>query len=278
MASSSPEGAGGAPDAVEHRGRAGRSAPRRATRFAREAVVARRDRLLDQRSLAASLGYAVRPRAGAPRTYSVPARRKTVQPRKKPGRSERYVPEPALDDATYEAILTVLSNMVQVMEQSPDAFAGMAEEDLRSHFLVQLNGQFEVGVTGETFRGSGSTDILLEQEDRSVFLAECKFWNGPKSLGGAIDQLLDYAIWRDAKAALLLFNRNKDFSTVLDKIPAVIEGHVQVASRVTRIGDTGFRFSLRHRDDPDRLITVTLLAFDVPTERSRSDRLAPRTS
>lgn len=245
---------------------------------ARQAVTARRERLLEQRNLASSLGYAVRPRPGAPRSYSVPARRKVVEPRRGPGRSERFVPEPALDDATYESILTVLSNMVQVMEQSPDAFAGMGEEDLRSHFLVQLNGQFEVGVTGETFRGSGSTDILLQQDGRSVFLAECKFWNGPKSLAGALDQLLDYAIWRDARASVLLFNRNKDFSAVLQKIPGVIEAHPQVASEVAQIRETGFRFSLRHRDDPDRLILVTLLAFDVPTDRSRSDRLVPRSN
>ena len=152
----------------------------------------------------------------------------------------------------------------------------MGEENLRSHFLVQLNGQFEVGATGETFRGSGSTDILLGEKGRNVFLAECKFWKGPQSLSDAIDQLLDYTIWRDAKAAILLFNRNKDFSAVLAKIVPTIETHPQVASKVKTIGDTGFRFSLRNRDDPDRIITVTLLAFDVPTDRGRSDRITPR--
>jgi hypothetical protein len=30
-----------------------------------------------------------------------------------------------------------------VMERSPSAFASMGEEDIRQHFLVQLNGQFE---------------------------------------------------------------------------------------------------------------------------------------
>lgn len=240
------------------------------------AVVARKKRLLDQDNLAASLGYPLRRRDDAPQTYSVPAKRKAVQPRRKPGAGSRFVPEPALDKATYEAILNVLNNMVQVMEQSPDAFAGMGEEDLRSHFLVQLNGQFEVGATAESFRGSGSTDILLGQDGRNVFLAECKFWKGPKSLSEALDQLLDYTIWRDAKAAVLLFNRNKDLSAVLRKIPSTIEAHDQCASEVRQVGETSFEFKLRNRDDHDRLIAVTLLAFDVPTDRSRSERLAPR--
>ena len=204
--------------------------------IARSAVSARRKRILDQRDLATSLGYAVRPRDGAPRPYSVPAKRRTVQPKKKPGSGSRFVPEPALDEAIYESILNVLANMVQVMEQSPDAFAGMGEEDLRSHFLVQLNGQFEVGATGETFRGSGSTDILLGNEGRNVFLAECKFWKGSKSLTGALDQLLDYTIWRDAKAAILLFNRNKDFSAMLAKVVPTLEEHPQIASMMSPVG------------------------------------------
>jgi hypothetical protein len=40
----------------------------------------------------------------------------------------------------YEEILRIISNMVAVMERSPKAFRTMEEEDLRQHFLVQLNG------------------------------------------------------------------------------------------------------------------------------------------
>lgn len=38
----------------------------------------------------------------------------------------------------YENILEIIRNMVQVMERSPKAFENMGEEDLRTHFLVQL--------------------------------------------------------------------------------------------------------------------------------------------
>ena len=50
--------------------------------------------------------------------------------------------------------------MVAVMEWSPRAFVGMGEEDLRQHFLVQLNGAYEGQATGETFNFEGKTDIL----------------------------------------------------------------------------------------------------------------------
>ena len=97
----------------------------------------------------------------------------------------------------------------------------MREEDLRQHFLVQLNGQYEGQASGETFNFEGKTDILIRAEGRNVFIAESKFWRGPESLRETIDQLLGYASWRDTKTAILIFNRQKNFSEVLAKIPEI---------------------------------------------------------
>lgn len=33
---------------------------------------------------------------------------------------------------------------------------------------------------GETFNKSGKTDILISEESRSAFIAECKIWRGQK--------------------------------------------------------------------------------------------------
>jgi len=244
--------------------------------IARQDVAARRTRLLENQNLVASLGYQLRQRENAPQTYSVPAVRKKTVPVPPPASAAPFVPEPALPDATYEQVLQVLGNMVRVMEQSPEAFATMKEEDLRTHFLVQLNGQFEGRATGETFRGSGSTDILLTEADRSVFIAECKFWKGPQSLHAAIDQLLDYTTWRDAKTAILLFNRNKDYTAVVSAALASLKAHPQVVAPVTTLADTAFRNKLRHRDNHSRLIVLTTLLYNLPAAPSRSARLAPK--
>lgn len=243
---------------------------------ARQDIAERRNRLLANQNLVASLGYPLRQRADAPRTYAVPAVRRKVAPVPPPASTAAFVPEPALPDSVYEQILHVLGNMVQVMEQSPDAFATMKEEDLRAHFLVQLNGQFEGRATGETFHGSGSTDILLTEANRSVFIAECKFWKGPQSLNEATDQLLDYTTWRDAKAAILVFNRNKDFTAVVSAARAALEAHPQTVPPVVTVAETVFRNKIRHRDDASRLILLTTLVYNVPSSRSRSARLAPR--
>lgn len=111
------------------------------------------------------------------------------------------------------------------MERSPNAFSGMTEQDLRQHFLVHLNGQYEGQATGETFNFEDKTDILIRAVGRNIFIAECKFWDGPASLVAAINQVLSYTAWRDTKIALLIINRGKNLSAVLAKIPDALNAH-----------------------------------------------------
>ena len=131
---------------------------------------------------------------------------------------EKFAPEPALDQREYEHILGVLRSMALVIERSPGSFASLDEEAIRTHFLLQLNGHYEGLATGETFNSSGKTDILIRADNKNVFIAECKFWRGPKSFSDSIDQLFRYLSWRDSKCALLIFNQTKNSSAVRQKI------------------------------------------------------------
>jgi hypothetical protein len=231
---------------------------------AQQRIETRREKLLKDQGLVASLGFPLRRREGVPQTYVVPTvRRKILLPVPSPSVSP-FVPEPTLDMKEYEHILTVISNMVKVMERSPKAFRGMKEEDLRTHFLVQLNGQYEGQASGETFNFEGKTDILIRVEGKNIFVAECKFWDGPKSLTEALDQLLSYVTWRDTRTALLVFNRDREFSTVLSKIPEVVKAHSNFKRETPFESETGFQFILHHRDDRNRELILTALAFDVP--------------
>lgn len=232
---------------------------------ARQRIEARRDKLLRDQGLVASLGFPLRRREDAPHTYVVPTVRRKVVPPMPTAGSAPFVPEPTLDMQEYEHILSVITNMVAVMERSPRAFKGMQEEDLRQHFLVQLNGQYEGQATGETFNFEGKTDILIRVEGKNIFVAECKFWRGPDSLREAIDQILNYTSWRDTKTAVLLFNRSKNFSRVLAGIPEVVKAHSNFKREVPYNSETGFRYVLHHRDDPNRELILTILAFEVPS-------------
>ena len=193
----------------------------KATQLIRE----RREKLLQDRGTVENLGFPLRRRSGVPGTYVSPEVKRRIIPQLPPVSTRPYMPEPTLDLAEYEHILSVVSNMVVVMERSPRAFKDMGEEDLRQHFLVQLNGQYEGQATGETFNYEGKTDILIRTDGKNIFIAECKFWSGSAALNDALDQLLSYTSWRDTKTALVVFNRGRNMSTVLERIPEVVKQH-----------------------------------------------------
>ena len=232
--------------------------------LAREAIDTRRQKLLADQNLVASLGFPLKRRDDAPTTYAAPEVRRKAVPELPTASSTPFEPEPTLDMENYEHILKVAASMVQVIERSPIAFRDMEEEALRTHFLVQLNGHYEGNATGETFNYNGKTDILIRVQNRNIFIAECKFWSGPKGLLETIDQILGYANWRDTKASILLFNRNKNFSRILEEIPQIVEDHPKCKRKLEYKSETGFRFTLGHRDDENRELILTILAFDIP--------------
>lgn len=231
---------------------------------AEKAITSRRERILANQGRAASLGIPIKGRPDAPQTYAVPEVRRKVAPALPPSTSSAYEPEPALDMKNYEHILSVIHNMAHVMERSPSAFESMGEEDLRQHFLVQLNGQFEGAATGETFNVNGKTDILLRANGRNVFIAECKFWKGPKHYRDAIDQLLGYTAWRDTKTAILVFNRGTSMTTVLAGVQSETTGHKNFKRTITWKHETGSRHIFHHSTDTNREFLLTVLVFDVP--------------
>ncbi len=232
--------------------------------LARKIVTRRKQKLLNDLGLVASLGIPIKRSDDLPKTYTLPTIRRKPKIERPKVENELFMPEPALAPEEYEHILNIIQNMVMVMERSPRAFVHMKEEDLRQHFLVQLNGHYEGQATGETFNYEGKTDILIRAEGKNVFIAECKFWRGEKELLKAVDQLLGYASWRDTKTALLIFNRNKDFSSVLDAIPSAVKKHTCFKRNLGQNDETIFRYVFHQPEDVNRELILTVMVFNVP--------------
>lgn len=224
----------------------------------------RKERLLKNQNRLASLGIPLKVRTDAPKTYAAPAIRKKVAPTLPRASTAPFEPEPTMSMEHYEHVLKVVQSMTQVMERSPSTFATMGEEALRDHYLVQLNGQFEGQATGETFNAAGKTDILLRIDGKNAFIGECKFWKGTKVYQDTIDQLLGYSSWRDTKTAILIFNKNKDTSKVLEEIRTASEAHQNHKRTLNWKHESGYRFVLRHPADDNRELTLTVLVFDIP--------------
>ncbi|MCC6234281.1 MAG: hypothetical protein IT580_16675, partial [Verrucomicrobiales bacterium] len=115
-----------------------------------------------------------------------------------------------------------------------------------------------------TFNADGKTDILIRVSGKNIFIGECKFWKGPKAFTSAIDQLLGYAAWRDTKLALVVFNRNRNTTSVVAQIPTLVKAHGSFKRLVPYQRESAFRFLLGASTDRNRELILTVLVFDVP--------------
>ncbi|ATW50842.1 hypothetical protein [Streptomyces peucetius] len=225
-------------------------------------VHARKKALLASRNLEASLGFPIRKRKDA-KTYEVPLIRKKIKTESVEASADAsFRPEPVLADADYEDALRVLKNARNQLERSPSLVGKLDEEEIRDLLLLALNSQFEGAAAGEVFNFKGKTDILIRVEDRHVFIGECKFWKGPKTITDTLNQLLGYLTWRDTKAAVLLFVRDKAFSDIVTKALDRLEAHPNFKRR----GSTD-EFGTRHDfifhvdGDPSREVRLAFLPF-----------------
>ncbi|NKE72975.1 hypothetical protein [Candidatus Manganitrophus noduliformans] len=147
-----------------------------------------------------------------------------------PKRQER----PILERDKFNAIIELIDNQCRQFERTPSAFASMNEEDLRDLILCSLNAVFEGAALGEAFQGIGKIDIHLRISQGEVFIAECKFWEGPATIETVTSQLLERLTWRDSFGVAVLFSRNSDFGQVIqsmkdsiNKNPSMIAGSLR---------------------------------------------------
>lgn len=232
--------------------------------FARHVLLDRRNRLLAQNNIVARIGLPMKRRADDALTYAAPEVRRTISPTPPPVPSQAFKPEPALDAAEFDHILKIIGKVAIVFERSPSTFCKMGEEALRDNILVHLNGHYE-SATGETFNATGKTDLLIRSGEKNVFIGECKFWHGPKGYNATIDQLLSYLTWRDTKAAIIIFNKNQNFSEVLTTICQITEKHRNFKRALPPPTETSFRYIFRQNSDESRELDLAVLAFDIPT-------------
>lgn len=233
----------------------------------REVLEQRINKLNKDEELRGKLAFPLKQRTSQTPTFPTSVVRNKIKIQKPtPSKQVSTPPEPTLSDEDYLEILKICESMTSVMEKSPHAFKAMGEEDIRQHFLVQLNGRYEGSASGETFNFEGKTDILVKDGNKNVFIAECKYWKGPKTVSETIDQLLGYVSWRDTKTAIFLFSRNKNFTEVLKQIPELVKSHPNyIRQELFKGSETSFRFIFKQKNDEQRLMTVSFLLFNIPT-------------
>ncbi|RQO77797.1 hypothetical protein DBR40_07425 [Pedobacter sp. KBW01] len=171
-----------------------------------------------------------------------------------------------ISDVAYFQILDYMLKLGMGLEGFKGLSEKMDEERYRDYFVNYLDSLSNSHTaTGETFHGSGKSDILIRNAEKEVLLvAECKLWNGAGYLGEAVDQLFErYVTWRDGKAALLIFNTKIiGFTRIIDIAVEVLITHPLCISYDGQRKETSFSFTFRNLKDPLRSIKLELVMFN----------------
>lgn len=202
-------------------------------------------------------------RAAPSKQVTVPLVRKQVVSRSQESSSPSA--EPVLEETVYEDVLRTVGGLARAMERLPHTARRFSEPELRDLILFVLNANYEGAARGEVFNGDGKTDILLDWQGRNAFIAECKIWRGPKKFAEAIDQLAGYLVWRDTKAALVLFIRQANATAIVESADKTIRDHPLFRSATPAPEPEHRRdYLIVSKDDHNRFIRLALLPVVVP--------------
>jgi hypothetical protein len=192
-----------------------------------------------------------------------PVAKKTVPPPTKESARQKS-PSPVLANDVYDDIINVLHSVGCAMERKPSLYAGKNEEAIRDAFLLFLETRYEsTSGASEAFNKKGATDILLKyaKDGSNIFVAECKFWRGPKSFLDVVTQLLGYLTHRDTKTALLMFCDQKNFTAIKQSAAEEIKNHPYFKRKSRDRFDTSASYIFGLPQDSSKEILLEVLLF-----------------
>jgi hypothetical protein len=212
------------------------------------------------------LGIPIKKRQNLSSSYEIPTAQSKLNISLKPQLTDnKENVEYFLEEDIYLNILQVIHDYGVVFEQYPATYGNKEEEELRDHFLLNLQPRYNWAASGEAFNKLGKTDILIRYEKEIVFIAECKFWHGQKGYLATISQLFDrYLTWRNSKAAVIIFVKSKDFSSVINEVKNVTPNHANFVKFVNEEQETWLNYIFHINDNPSREVKLAVLLFHIP--------------
>lgn len=227
----------------------------------------RRQRIESHRAHLETTGLPIGPPRDESKTYIADVIIRRPAPLLPAMRQEQPIElEPVLGDGVYEHLLTDIRQHTLSMEKNPQTYAGMGEEDRRNVIRDALNANYHGTPTAEGCNFGGKTDILIRHEGRNLFIAECKFWTGAKGFTDTLDQLFGYQAWRDTKLAVLMFVRERDLITIIERGREALEAHRQVVERRQAASETELRAIVSWEGDERRHADLNVFFISTPTD------------
>jgi len=166
------------------------------------------------------------------------------------------------DKTNYDVILQTIREHLIATEILPKAIQKLSNEELiRDTILWALNANYIIA-TGETFRASGKTDINVNIDNKSAFIAECKVWNGQNTFSKALNQIYGYTTWRECRLAILIFNLDRqNFNEVISKLDSDIKNNQNYLS-ARKVSSTEWECKYKHPAKENDTITINVIIAD----------------
>ncbi len=166
----------------------------------------------------------------------------------------------------FNTILNLIDNCCLFFERTPQTFAKLKEEELRNVILSSLNIVFEGDAIGEAFSKLGKTDLFLKINKGGVFIAECKFWNGPVALKNTVQQILGYLTWRDSFGVIILFVKRRNFTNIINEIIPNVEKISSYSKGIEKLNDSQFKAFHHMPEDDMKLVEIHYLLYNLYIE------------
>jgi len=104
-----------------------------------------------------------------------------------------------------------------------------------------------------------------------------KVWDGPAKFGPAVNQLLNYLVWRDGKSAIVLFIKTGNPTEVVRKADQVVANHAQCVRRFEPAEPTvRIDYLLRSTADPERTVRTAMLPVAIAPPPSLAPKALPQ--
>jgi hypothetical protein len=153
------------------------------------------------------------------------------------------------DSSEFEKIVEVFSRLTISIQDSPEQFNNLNEENIRDRMLTTLNPFFKGRVVREAKNRKGKTDIMIKSKNGYYkYIFEFKIWNGNKTLIQAIEQLQSYLSYHDNYAGIIMLSRNVDFTNILNESYQYLSETYSVTPMDKRFPNE-FRISVPYKSD-----------------------------
>lgn len=176
--------------------------------------------------------------------------------------------EPILHEFIFMDIKKTIFGFFKVLEKKPSTYLNRSEEDFRNILFSMLEYRYEsTSPTGETFYPEGNSSISIRSEDdTSIFVVDCRLWNGKKRYLDSLEQMLKGLLWNESKAILIEFVDRKDFSQVMETVKNETKNLSFCIEQTNVSNETSFSYLFKLPENRNKRAMVEVMLFHIPSD------------